>query len=840
MKRRLNGIRVIGLLLALLVLIPGMSYASAVPQQSGDIMDTVNLLTSAEKSAIQSEINKADYSFHLYILDRVGGGSIDRLASDIFAQWKLGADDALMLITMEEREVYLEVQIGGALDRAIMGSSELGSNDPHSRLIDYYFIPYAVDGDFKQGIISVIQKLDELKLGLASSPPGGATGDRVTTPSTPMNPLPVLGVLAFIALAALLIVQFTRRSALKKRNIQVRQEHQRTLGIIQQLDEELSPMAQLSRGESQRVLQALKERHYQLLQTASAFSQEIGAYKVARWASKTDDKRLEELERHVKQFADEAVNIRSAIEQHQQVERETTDLYEQAQRTWNDVRTRLDNHIKETQYPSVQLSQRLDALGDVLRRCGESIQFDPIKTKPTLEPLPAQLEQLRQHIASIQASANALSELPNQLQDTKKKLDQLIQSERLTCAEITPYAFYEEVDGQLSKLKSALQQGDVGGAASAVDRFRGWMEDAIHQVTSTIDARNWNTTALRDVKGKLSAYSDGTIGMLESKLHEISQQYDTGHTEPIRTQIKRISDNRTLIAEEIVDATQWNDASVQRYLKAQDTLQRHLQLLDEMETAVESIQAMKRQLDEQFEAQRSLLAQGMKQFDQVSSDMKRHDLHTDAILSGLQSKAEYALEEARQRIDRPLRSMPELMTAMDQLSSALVTFTDAVNQAIRDKQAAEQRIGEFNRRYQAEFTRCGRYISQSHYRDQFNKLNHGAQLLLGTRDYATLSTLLGQGEQLLKEMRREYERKLSQERARQRAIRHHTGGFGGGFGGGAGGGSRGGGSGWGGGSRGGGGGFGGGSRGGGGGFGGGSRGGGGGFGGGSRGGGSKW
>jgi uncharacterized membrane protein YgcG len=853
--------RLAGLLLVMLILVPAISYAAAIPEQAGNIQDTVQLLTSAEKKSIEQEIDKADYSFYLYILDSVGNSSIDRLASDIFEQWNLGADDALLILAMGDREVYLEVQIGGKLDRAIMGSSELSGNDPHSLLLDYYFTPYAADGEFAQALTSIIRKLDMLKAEhskAADTPNSGTSNPSVSNPGTSSpstqpqassgSASPSSGggamallVLVLIALLALLLVQVSRRGALKKLKQSTAEAHRVTLGLVQSLEEELGPMVQLSKGESKTYLTAIKEKHYQLLQASSLFNQELDAYKVPNWVNGAKKLSLETLNQQGQALAAAATEIKNAAAHYNQIEHETSALLETAQKEWQAANQDLQAHIQSSGYASQELRTKLDSVGRLIERCSDSVQFDPMATKPLIEPVPSQVAQLRKDIISIQNHTKLRAELPNQLQDIKKKLDQLINAEQLKCTEIKPYAFFDKVDEQLASLLRALEKGDATEAEVITTRIQGWMDDAVSQVTSSIEARNWNGPAMTELEHQLKRYDDTLMFSLGQKLQELKVGYDQEHWAPIRDKIGQMDRNRVNMAELLVQVRQWHAPDVQRYLEGKRVLEQLQQQLEEMHQWTELVMTVRSQLDEAYQGLSTQFEQASQLLGRTKSDMQLHDLQSDMTLHAMMMKVERAGEDAKRNVELTVRHIPKLTAALQAMVTTLEQFKDAVYAAIRDKQAAEQQINTFNRTFQADYSKYGKYINQSYYSQEFSKIGEGVQSLYRSRDYAMIAALLIQGDQLRGAMRKEYEQKLRQERERQRQMYRDGGGFGrgggGGFGGGSsggfgGGGSRGGGSSWGGGgSRGGGSGFGGGgSRGGGSGFGGG----------GSRGGKSKW
>lgn len=825
MKKSMNWIQRIGLLAMILCLFPASIYAAEIPTQAGAVQDPSQILSTAEREKIEQEIARASYLFHLYIVDSLKGDSISTLSGEIFTKWSLGSEDALMVLAMEEREVYIEVEIGGVLDRAIMQSSELRGNDPHSLLLDYYFVPAAADGDFAQAIVSVVRQLDIMKSELENNQVGTNPGSNVGTDGSvpqrnpdPANAAPsssgistmvVIAILLLLFIMGVLIYQLSRRNAIKKQKQSLTNLHQDTLGRIHQLEQDIHPLVQFSKGESGTYLRPIKEQHYQLLQSASAFNNELEAFSIPRWATSSSQNRLDKLQRLANTFATTVEGIQSSVAQYKQSERETAHILEKVQSDWKELNTYLHSYIQSSGYPSGQLLKRSENIRQRIEQCADLIEFDPIAVKPMVEPVVTQLEQLEQDITKIEAHAASGATLPAKLKEFKKKLDQQIHDEKLICSEIQPYAFYDSVDDQLIHLQKFLEEGNVIESASTLQRIYSWMEDAYEQISHSIYARDWNESAIRDVRVKLQRFDDKYVNQLHEKLLEIKQSYAKKHWESIPAVIKQIDTRRKQIVSQVSEIIHWNDSNVQFYLKAEQTLKQMLQTLEEVERSGQSILNTKSELDKSFRELQTAYEQAQRELAKHDLHMKNHNLQMNRSLYDLMIEAEQSIQESSRLLALAARDITMLTASLRSTADKLARFEAQLTSAIQEKQKAEKQMSELNRSFESTLVRCKPYIKQSAYQKKYQDLHQSVQQAYQAQDYATVYVLVDQGAKLVKAMVQDYEVKRQQEIAKMRRS-HHSGGFGGSLGGGSrgsgmrGSGSGGGSSSWGGDSRGGG------------------------------------
>jgi len=870
-KNRHRLLASILLMLALLFL-PAHALAAAVPEKQGYVTDEAGILSSSEIAAVEAAVKQADFDLYVYTTDSLNGTPIGTFATSLFSGWALEADDALLIIDMGEREVYLEMMINSELERALLTSAEYSGQDSHFRMLDDTFMPHAGNGDFEGAILSVISELDRLldaygQVASAPSTPGTGQGSAATQPSTHTPPSTseatsgttasgpsgalIFGVIILLVLVAIALYQWSQRRAVKRRYAELKEAYRTALGAVNKLEQDLAPLVQLSRGESLTHLKSLQNRHYELLQASTDYRSELDAYQVPVWVSGRAKAALDALSQRVQSFQQQADELQTAVDQYKSRENEVTELIRASQREWQAAEQKLTSLIRSSGLRCEKLAQQLSGLRQRLEEYVDAVTFDPLSVEENVRTLDDQLDQLTQHIRDAEHCAGERAQLPERISSARSRIDQLVRNERLILSEIEPYAMLDEVSNQLQPLEQALHGGEVERAVAMVDRMNQHIQEALQLVTDSIAARDWNRQAEEQIRSQLAHFSPGHITMLGEQLTRVQERYAEHHWSDIPGKITLIADATSQIGKQLPDAYRLNDPEQQRYLECRRRLEQFLGSLKEMREISEEIAGRRERLDQRLSEQTERSAQIKQLYASCVSDLRKHSLPSTAEITEAISHTEVALTELDRLLSANLRDVDALSESVNAAAEACASLTRLIQSMIAKKQEAERLAGQLHSNFRSTSTSCARFVNTSSYKKRYDVIAGAIIQAIQIGDYDHVRSCVKEGEALIKQMKHEYQMKLAahqeaERRRRMQQMHRHPpfggGGFGGGgFGGGGfGGGSRGGGGSFGGGSRGGGGSFGGGSRGGGGSFGGGSRGGGGSFGGGSRGGGGKF
>jgi uncharacterized membrane protein YgcG/predicted metal-dependent hydrolase len=679
----------IGLLILWLCLIPAAALAADIPEKDGYIQDTAQILTTSEFEALQQAINEATFSLYVYTVDSLGGSSISSVAASVFSEWSLGNQDALLIIAMEEHEVHLELLTGSALDKSITQAPEFRSSaNKYTQLIDNYFVPYAADGDFQQGIMSVIRQLDVLQ---------EQAGSPITNPSPSTDKAKASGVSSTIVFVVILLIiiaavasfQWYRRFSIVKGKQMLNKELEAALGKINQIEQDIEPMVQLSKGESEAYLRSIGERFYELLQASTEFSNQLEAFVVPLWVTNSAAKGLQSLQQLTQTYTASSTEILNSLKQYQEMESNTTKVLEQSHSSWNQADQQLREHIEALGLPLEELLVRSASIQGILARSSDSIEFDPMHVKVLLEHVPEQIAQLINDIELVSNQKSALKQLPEQLQSTKKKLDQLINEEKLTMVEIKPYAFFDQVDSQMKDLSQCIQAGNTSGAAVILQRIEGWMEEAVEQVAGSVRARDWNKSAIEIVSDRLSRYDEAFIHQLEQVLQEIKQFYHPEHWGQIPEQIEQIRSKRSLIAQLLSETASYNDLGVQRYYEAERNLKQMIEQLVEMDASFQHISNLRSELDQAHQQQVEAMRLVEQRYLACKSSMVQSGIQSDARFQGLVDAAEQSIATMNRLIDDIPRNVPKITADIQTEAAVIQQLEEAVYAAIEAKRAAD-------------------------------------------------------------------------------------------------------------------------------------------------------
>jgi uncharacterized membrane protein YgcG len=692
MNRNLTIKSLIGFLIFVLCLIPAGALAANIPAKDGYIQDTAQILSASELADLQQAIDDASYSLYVYTIDSLDGNSISSIASTVFSNWSLGSQDVLLVISMEEHEVHLEVSTGSTLDKSIRQAPEFrGSANTYTQFIDDYFVPYAAEGNFQEAIMSVIQQLDVLKsqLGTPTTSPTENPSKVTKTQKSNVSTALVFVVMLLIIIVAVVCFQWYRRSSIAKGKKTLKKELEVALGKINQIEQEVGPMVQFSKGESETYLTAIKDRFYELLQSSTEFSNQLEAFVVPMWVTNSTTRGFQTLQQQTQAYTTSSTEILNSLNEYQEMESHTTKLLEQSKSAWKQADQQLKAQIEALGYPLEELKSRSIVIEGILARSSDSIEFDPLHVKALLEHTTEDLAKLSADIELVSKQKSALQQLPEQLQSTKKKLDQLINDEKLTLVEIKPYAFFDQVDGQLKELSVHIQSGNTSEATVTLQRIQGWMDEAVEQVAGSVRARDWNVSAIEVVCNQITQYEDKYLAQLEQMLQVIKQEYHPEHWSHIPEQIIQIRSKISSMDQLLLDVISYNKLEVQRYYEAERNLKQMTEQLVEMDTISQNITKLKTELDHAFEQQVQAMRIVEQKYSVCRASMLESGIQTDARILELASAAEQSLVVLNRLITDTPRNLTKLAADIQTESLVVAQMEEAVYAAIEAKRAAE-------------------------------------------------------------------------------------------------------------------------------------------------------
>jgi len=857
--------------------VPAAVAAAMKPAPGNHITDDAGLFTAAEITAIENAIDQASYDMYIYTTDSLGGITIDSLATKLYSEWSLQHNDALVVISFDEGEVYLEMTSDSPLERALLTSAAFGGIDSHTRLLENTFVPYAMNGDFQQAVIALVEELDRLLLEYMNqtAPSPSQTPAPSQTPSQPDQSQPApspsspgaatvsdsdlrraaafvwLGIL-LVCLTGLVLHIWLQRRRAQRKYADLNHLYRDMLGIVNKLETEIGSHLSLTRGQSKEVLTKLKKRHYDLLQASTDYRSEINRFRIPIWVSKRTNAQINTMQQQVEKFRTQANELMSEIEQYKAKETEITDRLNECDQEWTAADRTLQSLAERSGWSLERLRQRSQQLGKAIDQARDQAAFDPLAAEADSRNLKEQVDRLVQLIRDAEKAASAYEELPDRIDETRRRIDQIVKDERLRLTEIQPYACFADMPNQLAKLKQLLSEGDSRLAAEIAARMNDQLNESLRMVADSVEARDWNNRTERLIRSWLTEYDEHLIDRLRVECERLQEAYKENHWGHIPGRITWIGEQIARIREQLPAVVRLNDELEQRYLECRQRFEQMLAILHEVETWCQDISELRTKLDERAAALASRVTALKERFAAIMSVIRSNSLPRRFDIDEAAAGAEYGIQRCDLLLSEPKRDLDALEDNVRMAEDACGLMDRITQTMVAEKKEAERLAQQFYQEFRSTSSKCARFIRITEYRRRYDLIAAAIVKAIQEGNYAHVKQLVAEGQALIKQMKDEYNimyaAYLEQQRRQRLEDMHRRssgggfwGGFGGGLGGGSfGGGSRGGGGSFGGGSRGGGSSFGGGSRGGGSSFGGGSRGGGSSFGGGSRGGGSSF
>lgn len=759
----------IGLIsILLLVFVFNVNVLAQVAKPQGYISDQAQMLTNSEKNTVEQAINTADINVYVYTTRSLQGESIGSLAEAIFDDWQLNNNEALLLIAYQDQEVQL--QAGQSLDRLIANGT--GAN-AYTAFLDQHFIPHAMDGDFAQAIVATVHALATLQ---DTSGPTGVTPPPTLTPTPNENRqaasegttnflLPLLIIAAIIFIGILLFGLFLGRKEVKAQHEKLMAQHQNNLVAIHQLEQELEPIIQFSRGKSEALIKNAKGKFYDLLQQATKFTSDLNSFTVPFWSDQKQTKaQLANLSRQIESFSRSIADIQATLDSYKQVEKTVTPLLESCQKQLTKAEGSLQQLAEQLKYPLDHLFRQKDALKNTLESASRSIQFDPLEVQDLLKDAPEEVAALQEAIEKTRDQAAAFKKLPEKLKITRQTIDEWTEHEQLLLTEITPYSSLDNVQEQLGSLERSLQAGDIRSSTSTLNQMDEWLQDAVEQVKRHTAARDWLMETVGYVELENHKFDHTLLQKLKAQIEHVQSHYHPEQWEAHLKQLQLIEQNRLKIAEQLPEVKHFMDASVQKYFAGERLLTQLVSLLEANQGYQREILTLQETLAIKSKALNQTEQQLSQKIQHISSLMQHNGIGQITSIQHLQ----YQVAEKRQSVHSLQKAVPLHLTALEQalqhLANLVNMLESEVQTTIQAKNQAEQAQQKFVSAYSSAISRYGRKVKRSYYENEYHHLLSQMETALALGEFNKVTALAASGEQLINRMMNEYQKQVNLER----------------------------------------------------------------------------
>ncbi|GAA0349176.1 TPM domain-containing protein [Bacillus horti] len=779
-KRLSSGVLTIVLLI---LVFTNPAQAAVVHDSQGYINDHAQMLNEAQRSAIEKVINISSMDLYLYTIPNLDGGVISTLSTFVFDKWELTENDVLMVITAEEREVHIEIAKGSRLDKAFQELSlqegYIGAGNPYTVFLDQHFIPHAAEGNIKQGVIMVTKELsllnqsnDEIEVAPVVAEPVQpeqvATGENAPDVSESSLLLSLLVLIALVLVSYKLILMLVEYLKLKKRKKKILSDHQAILVSIHQLEQEIEPLAQFSRGKSETFIKESRDTFYELLQEATKFSRTLAGVSFSFFSSRTKTKKqLEELNDQIVQFRKFIDIVQSAIDLYKGTENEVLPVIEASVKEMEQVDELLRKQLENNPFPLEQIVKRAEDLRGIVQKASQSAQLDPLYAKDILEGVPSRITVLRKEVLLIGLQTEEFRGLPDFLQSKREELEQIINKENLILSEINPFSAFENIQSQHTNLENALRQGDIKASTHMLKNIHQWLKHSFDEVKATIASRDWGKETLNQVDMEKQKFDLYGVTELEEEIQKVQREYHEIHWKKLSETIHTIKANHLEIKQTLPDVRHGLDPMIQFYFRAEKHLTQLILLLEENSSIQLNILHLKYELDAKSQLLKKEFEEHYISFSHLLSRIQLHKLERVQLLQGAEQFIRDVKMDIDQILEAPLLHVEELYTAVKQYSREVENFENQIERTVQEKNQAERSYQHLASAFSEAVKRYRSKIKTSYYNSEFKTLCGRIELALKECEYPKALSFVAEGEGLIDRMKLDYQQKVDLEHAQE-------------------------------------------------------------------------
>lgn len=573
---------VLMMLCIMMLQLPLSLEVGASSANSSYIYDDTNSLSSSQISTLESKIKEQNFKLYVVMIDSTGNNSIAKYAKNEYEQMALTANDALLVVAVDDGYAQLHLGINSKIEKALYAAKDLSSSKPVNDFVEKYFFPNAASVDFAGAIDEVI---DGLARYLAQYSAGTGVSNTSKSAETSMNItangiMALIGILLLVIVCFVFILQWRKRKHYTEDVTKLTDELESVLGKINDLENEYTSALKFSQGKSRALLENSENVLYELLQRATTYPEQLRSLKqLPKWVSRQHLAHLKEITYQIKQQLQLATNLEESFNTYKNEISQVTKVLQEKQAMFERAKQQFAAMEKTEEKSLVKLTEAEKEISQFLKDVTGVLAFNPIEAKEQLERNQGKITSWCTDIAEFAKLTNTISALPAKIAETKQKVDELVTREKLKLEEISPYKYYDSMNAQLSSIQKAIKLGDMSVVREGIQRVNNWLASSLNEVQRSIAARDHNQQLLNQYALIISQFEQEQQSSISKQIEALRLQFHEIHWRNAADQFSELIRKVALMKQSLDQAQQYNRFDVQRYLEAEKLLQEAQPLL---------------------------------------------------------------------------------------------------------------------------------------------------------------------------------------------------------------------------------------------------------------------
>ena|GEM_PF-1473701 len=666
--------------------------ASSVTDQY--IYDETSTLSSSEITSMESKIQAQSFQLYVLFVNSTGNQSIADFAEGQYTQMKLLSNQGLLVVAVDDGYVQLQLGKNSTLEKSLYSAKDLSSSDPVTDFVEQYFFPSAASGDFAGAIDEVINGLAGY---MKQSNSTNNVGEKVQ--SSQGSPLQIsakgialiIGFLIVITAAIMLMVQLRKRRRYSEDVENLTDELETVLGKVHDLEDGLTTALKFSQGRSKSIIEASENELYTLLQRATTYPEQLRSLKpLPKWISSKHVVHLKELMYQVKQQLQLANRLEDVFHAYNNEISIATKLLQDHQLSFDQAKKSFERMNKSDEVTLIKLTEKQLEIQKIIEQCTALLAFNPVEAKVQLDQNGAQITGWCSDINEYTSLVSEVSKLPNKINESKQQIDELVQQERLKLDEISPYKYFDSMNGQLSSIKKALNIGDMKVVRDGIQRINNWLATSIAEVKQSINARDRNHQMLKQFTLVIMQFDQDQQTAISKQINALKLQFHEVHWRNAADQYTELQRNVDLLKEQMDKAENYNSIEVQRYMEADNILQEANTLLQVIQDSSAQLLHIHERSEQRVIEYLTTCGQLKTSIVQLRSTAQSHGVSSYPGISETETAASGSVQTLENAVSLTPRNLYHANEQLRDASQKVNEFENIVNQAVASKIARER------------------------------------------------------------------------------------------------------------------------------------------------------
>lgn len=755
------------------------------------VQDKARMISKEALPAVKKAAHGKLYTFRLVTVDSFKGAAPEEYANKLYQELGLGADDILLLLSKKERRVEMNFN-NPALQDKIDAETGIHGDVPGSlkAWLDTHFIPKAKEGDFAAASIALMKATHALKPlapAAAKTEPYVAKQDGPQQEPDPARrgktsamPLAIDWQLVLLSAGGLLVLAVAgERGELWFRLRRLRRRQPALMVRVNQALEKNKTYLDLSQGETQHAARTADRELADILIWLNNRQQELEAIPKRQWLMPALRKQVAAAAAELKERTADAERHVAAIGHIEELDRTLKQTIADAEERLQAADRDIAADIQARNWPLDELQRRHHAVKAELAESKQLEIFDPLGAEHRVVHANEELRRLENDVASIAELAEIYRRTPQQMAESRERVQTIAQEFRLKLVRIDPYGNIEQTGQVNEQMQELLRHGDIPAAIQRVELMRQLLADAVNMTQRQADLQVKNAKDIAQIKSRLDGYRRRDQELSEVTVR-VQSTYRTKHWEQLwhlyREKYQYLSD----IAPALGQAEYWSGIDVQEYDLAREELDRMLLQLADLDHAIERYERQVRELDSAHQEALRKQAAGESAFAKAQRILARQHL------AQLWGEQEHRLERLQSGLRNLVADPPYDVDLMNELSGEFVDeanqYLGVIERAAVQKRNAEREIDRAASQYRRAYSRARSKINVSPFDSRFASIHREASDLMrrgaydeAARTAAAMTGIIAAMESayndVVREERRAEEARRAEARRREEARR---------------------------------------------------------------------